>query len=154
MQDFSWRPEGERPLSFILLLYPVLGIALGVLIGVTLTSGVWDRGQVTTRAERLSLAAKDSLHRSRENDTQTTATTSVAAAKENRPVIILNPTAVATPASPVAPINQVSHDDVVPPEQEQVETSTPPSVASTETPQQSASDYRALRLQMLRTVRP
>ena len=151
MQDFSWRSEGERPPSMVRLLYPVLGIAIGVLIGVALTSGAWDWGQVTTRAERFPLTAKDSLHRSRETDTPTTATASVAAPKENSPVIILNPTAVETPASPVA---QVSPDDVVPPEQEQVETSTPRPVASTETPQQPARDYRALRLQMLRAVRP
>ena len=153
MQDFSWRPEGERTLSWVRLLYPVLGIAVGVLIGVALTSGAWDWGQ-PTRAERLPLTAKDSLHRSRETDTPTTATASVAAAKENRPVIILNPTAVETPASPVAHINRVSPDDVVQPEQEQVETSTPRPVTSTETPSQPARDYRALRLQMLRAVRP
>ena len=154
MQDFSWRSEGERPPSMVRLLYPVLGIAIGVLIGVAMTSGALDWGQVTTRAERLSLLAKDSLNRSRETDTPTTATASVAAAKENGTVIILNPTAVETPASPVAHINRVSPDDVAPPEQEQVETSTPRPVASTETPPQPARDYRALRLQMLRAVRP
>ena len=136
------------------LLYPVLGIAVGVLIGVATHKRRFGLGAVTTRAERLPLTAKDSLHRSRETDTPTTATASVAASKENSPVIILNPTAVETPASPVAHIKQVSPDDVVPPEQEQVETSTPRPVASTETPQQPARDYRALRLQMLRAVRP
>jgi hypothetical protein len=154
MQDFSWRPEGERPHFLIPLLYPVLGIAVGVLIGVALTSGAWDGGQPRTRAERLSLPAKDPLNLPRETDRPTTTTTTVTAAKENRPVIILNPTAVETPSSPVAPIKQVSPHDVVPPGQEQVEISTPRPVASTETPQQSARDYRALRLQMLRAVRP
>jgi hypothetical protein len=154
MQDFSWRPEGERPHFLIPLLYPVLGIAVGVLVGMALTSGPWDWRQPTTRAERLSSPAKNSLHRSRETDTPTTITTSVAAPKEKSPVIILNPTAVETPSSPVAHIKQVSPADVVPPGQEQVETSTPRPVASRETPQQSARDYRALRLEMLRAVRP
>ena len=153
MQDFSWRPEGERPPSMVRLLYPVLGIAIGVLIGVAMTSGALDWGQVTTRAERLSLPAKDPLNLPRETDRPTT-TTTVTAAKENRPVIILNPTAMEAPSSPGAAIKQGSPDDVVPPGPEQVEISSPRPVASAETSQQSARDYRALRLQMLRAVRP
>jgi len=154
MQDFSWRPEGERPFSVISLLCPVLGIAVGVLGGMALTSGAWDWGQPTTRSERLSLPANDPLNPPRGADTPTRTTTSVTATKENRPVTILNPNAVETPSSRVASIKQVSPDDVVPPGQEQVETSTPRPDASTETPRQSARDYRALRLQMLRAVRP
>ena len=106
MQDFSWRPEGERPPSMVRLLYPVLGIAIGVLIGVAMTSGALDWGQVTTRAERLSLPAKDPLNLPRETDRPTT-TTTVTAAKENRPVIILNPTAMEAPRPRARPSSKV-----------------------------------------------
>jgi len=147
MQDFNWRPEGERPLSLVALLYPLLGIVVGVLIGLATTSGAWYSGQLTTPTERLS-SKVDSALGSGTIAPPSTATAS-AAVKEDRPVIILNPAAVRTPASPVAIVKQASPDHVIPPAQGRVESPRP--LASTDAPKNNVlPDYRALRLEMLR----
>ena len=152
MQDFNWRPEGERPLSLVALLYPLLGIVVGVLIGLATTSGAWYSGQLTTPTERLS-SKVDSVLGSGTSAFPSTATAS-AAVKEDRPIIILNPAAVRTPASPVAIVKQASPDHVIPPAQGRVETSVPRRLASTDAPKNNVlPDYRALRLEMLREAR-
>jgi hypothetical protein len=148
MQDFSWRPEGERTLSFVALLFPILGIVVGMLIGLAITSGAWYSGQLTRPTERLS-AKVDSVLGSGTSAPPSSAEAS-AEVKEDRPVIILNPAAVQTPASPVA-TTQASPDHVIPPGQGRVETSIPRPLAPTDAPKNNVfPDYRALRLEMLR----
>jgi len=143
MQDFSWRPEGERTLSFVALLFPILGIVVGMLIGLAITSGAWYSGQLTTPTERLS--AKGSGTSAPPSSAEASAEV-----KEDKPVIILNPDAVQTPASPVA-TKQASPDHVIPPGQGRVETSIPRPLAPTDAPKNNVfPDYRALRLEMLR----
>jgi hypothetical protein len=119
-----------------------------VLIGLAITSGAWYSEQLATPTERLS-SKVDSVLGSGTSAPPSTAEAS-AAVKEDRPVIILNPAAVQTPAPPVA-TKQASPDHVIPPAEGRVETSIPRPLASTDAPKNNVlPDYRALRLEMLR----
>jgi hypothetical protein len=148
MQDFSWHPQGEHPASLVSLLYPALGIALGLLIGTAITSAPWEWRQATTRTE-LALSPAKVV-----GSPPPIITAPVTAPKKDTPLVILNPAAVETPPAPPAvsmkraPPN-VAASTVGGPGK--TETSFPRPLASTETPRPDAPrDYRALRLQMLR----
>ena len=155
MQDFSWRPEGERPPSWVRLLYPVLGIAVGVLIGTALTSAAWEWKQATTRTELAKVIGSPPPN----------VTALVTPPKKDRPLVVLNPAAVGTsPAPPPVTMKRASPDVAASPVGGPVEDvaaspvggpveteiSFPRPLVSTETPADAPRDYRALRLQMLR----
>jgi hypothetical protein len=142
MQDFSWHPQGEHRASLASLLYPALGIALGLLIGTAITSAPWEWRQATTRTE-LALSPAKVV-----GSPPPIVTPPVTPPKKDTPLVILNPAAVEPPPAPRAvPMKRTSPDVA----EEETETSFPPPLASTETPRPNAPrDYRALRLQMLR----
>ena len=90
MQDFSWHPQGGHPASLVSLLYPILGIAVGLLIGTAITSAPWEWKQATTRTELAKVIGSP----------PPIVTALVTPPKKDRPLVVLNPAAVGTPPAP------------------------------------------------------
>jgi hypothetical protein len=94
-ENFSWSPEGERPPSLSSpvfgLLAPVLGLTLGVMAAVVIANAPWEG----TAVSPVGLRPQRSSH-----FPQVLAPVKASSAPDRKemPLVVLNPTAVKTPA--------------------------------------------------------